>query len=159
VPAARIPADVADVHLVGARPDGHAERIAQSVGDDPPGVDVGVRDQRVVRQRAAGERVNTQQRAVERHRIGRRAEILTAQRPAFGRRGGLRAADRHRRIASRINRAAVLPVVHEVEASAVAAGRVERAVGAKREAAERVARVLLEPVLDQDALRANHDVA
>ena len=45
-----------------------------------------------------------------------------------------------RRIAARVDGAAVLAVVGEVEARAVAAGHVQRPVGAERECADRVAR-------------------
>ncbi len=58
-----------------------------------------------------------------------------------------------------LTRVAVLAVVDEVEARAVAAAHVEGAVGAELERADRVARVLLAPVLDQDLLGAGHHVA
>ena len=73
--------------------------------------------------------------------------------------GGNIAADASRRIAAGVDRRAVLPVVDEVEAGAVAAAHVEGAVGTERQAPDRVARVLLAPVLDQHLLGADHRVA
>ncbi len=55
-----------------------------------------------------------------------------------------------------LTRRAVLPIVDEVEAGAVAAAHVERAVGTEGQAPDRVARVLLAPVLDQHLLGADH---
>ena len=62
-------------------------------------------------------------------------------------------------VAARVERAPVLAPVGEVEAGAVAAADVERAVVAEREAADGVARILLAPVLDQHLLGAGHRVA
>ena len=59
-----------------------------------------------------------------------------------------------RRIAARVDRAAVLAVVGPVERRAVARADVEHAVGAEVERADRVARILLAPVLDQHGLGA-----
>ncbi len=147
------PADVADVGLRGPRPEREAERIAEAVGDDPAGVDVtgaGVGGQRV-----AGVRIDADHGAVEPGRIGARAQVLAAQRAALGGRRGLGAADRPRRVAARVDRRAVLAVVGERVAGAVAGGGVEGAVGAELEVADRVARVLLAPlVADQRHLGA-----
>ena len=71
--------------------------------------------------------------------------------------GGVSAApDAAGRVAAGIERASVLAPVGEVEAGAVSAARVERSVGAEREGARRMTRVLLAPVLDEDLLRARH---
>ena len=80
-------------------------------------------------------------------------QILRAQRSALGGRRRLDPSDAHRRIAAGVLRVAALPVVGPVEARAVAAARVEGSVGAEDDAADRMARVLLEPVVDEDQLR------
>ena len=89
--------------------------------------------------------------------VVRRSWLRRAPPSAVGRRQ--HGADAARRIAARVDRRAVLPVVDEVEAGAVPAAHVERAVGTEGQAADRVARVLLAPVLDQHLLRADHHVA
>ena len=87
------------------------------------------------------------------------AQVLAAQRAPFGGRRRQRGAGPARRVAAGVDRAAVLAVVDEVEAGAVAAAGVERAVGAELQGADRVAGVLLAPVLDQHLLGAGHHVA
>ena len=64
-----------------------------------------------------------------------------------------------RRVAARVARVAVLAVVGEVEARAVAAADVQRAVGAEDQVADRVARVLLAPALEQHLLDAVGELA
>ena len=81
----------------------------------------------------AGVGVDADDRAVEADRVAGRAQVLAAQRAALGGRRGQGRADAAGRIAARVARAPVLAVVDEVEARAVAAARVERAVGAERE--------------------------
>ena len=74
--------------------------------------------------------------------------------------GGVRIApEATRRIAARVDRIPVLPVVDEVEARPVAAGHVQRAVSTELERSHRMARVLLAPVLDQHLLGTRHHVA
>ena len=97
------------------------------------------------------------ERAVEPGRVAGGAEVLAAQRAALG--ASAASACRRRRPADRRTGScgrAELAVVDVVEARAVAAGHVERAVGAEREVADRVARELLAPVLDQHLLGARH---
>ena len=111
------------------------------------------------RQGRTGVRVDAQDGAVEHHRLAGRAEALAPQGTASARWRALGAADRDRRIAARVERVAVLPVIDEVEARAVTAADVQRAVGTEHERADGVARVLLAPVLDQHLFRCRHDVA
>src|SRR6185437_16758765 len=92
-------------------------------------------------------------------RIAGRPEVLAAKRSAFGRRGRLRAAETGRRIAARVERAPVLSVVDEVEARSIAAADVEHPVAAELKRSDRVARVLLAPVGQQDVFAARGDVA
>ena len=108
---------------------------------------VGAADERVVRHRGAGVGIDADDRAVEADRVaGVVADVLRAQRAALGRRRAERVptatADRRTGSrASRRRRPAVLAVVDVVEARAVAAAGVERAVGPERDRADRVARV------------------
>ena len=130
-------------------PEREPERVAQAVRDDPARVGVGAADERVAGSAGAGVRVDAQDRAVEAggSPLVRRSWLRSAPPSAVG--GVMRAADAARRVAARVERVAVLAVVGEVEARAVARADVERAVGAEGELADRVARVLLAPVLDQ----------
>ena len=89
----------------------------------------------------------------------RGAQVLAAQGAALGRRRGHGAADPARRVAAGVEGAAVLAVVGEVEAGPVAAGHVQGAVGPEGQVADRVARVLLAPVVDEHLLGAGHLVA
>ena len=150
----RVPAHVPGPDLAGSGPDGDAERVAQTVGDGPARVGVGRAGVRVVGEGRAGVGVHAQDRSVERRRIGRRPYVLRAQGSSLRGRWTHGPADTGGRIATGIHGTAVLAVVGEVEARAVAGGDVERAVGAEGQAPERVARVLLAPVLDQDLLGA-----
>ena len=106
---------------------------------------------RVVGERGAGVRVDAQDRPVAARRVGRRADVLAAQRAALRGRRRRRAA---RRVAARVDRVAVLPVVGEVERGAVAGRHVQRAARPEDEVADGVARVLLAPVGDQRRLDA-----
>ena len=81
------------------------------------------------------------------------------KRAAFGGRRSEGRSDATGRIAARIQRVSVLSVVGEVEARTVAGARVERAVGTELDRPDRVARILLAPVLDQHLLGAGHHVA
>ena len=124
-----VPADVADPELVGAGPDREAERVAEAVGDDPARVRVGAR--RRAGCRAAPAPVSGSTRMIvpsSADRVAGGAEVLAAQRAALGGRRRLRAADAAGRVAARVERDARLAVVDEVEARAVAAADVERAV-------------------------------
>ena len=157
-----VPADVADPDLVRAGPGREAERVAEAVGDDavvrsrsaPPYSGLSGSAAPVVGIDAAG--------SCRRGRRDRRAcggpGLRSAPPSAVG--GVCVAADAapagRRRGCVGIAR---LPVVDEVEARAVAAAHVERAVGAEGERADRVARELLAPVLDQHLLGAGHHVA
>ena len=78
-----VPADVADPDLVRARPEGEAERVAQPVGDDPPGVRDRCSTQRVVRGSPAPVAgVDAQERAVQEHGLaGRPAELCARSAP------------------------------------------------------------------------------
>jgi hypothetical protein len=129
------------------------------VGDDPAGVGVGAGGQRVPRRPRPGGRVDADHRAVEGDRVPAGAQVLAAQGAALGRRGAQGGAHAARRVAAGVERTAVLAVVDEVEAGAVAAAGVQVPVGAELHRADGVARVLLAPVLDQDLLGTGHDVA
>ena len=148
------PPDVAQVEVVGARAEGEAERVAQAGADDAADVRVRAAGVRVVGQRRARVRVNPDDRPVEARRVGAGACVLAAERAALGGRRRQGGAHPTRRIPAGVDRAAVLAVVGEVEARPVAGAGVERAVGAELEAAHRVARVLLAPVLDQHLFAA-----
>ena len=153
------PADVAQPDLARARPYGEAEGVAKPVGDDAPGVGVGVADEGVVRQRGAGSGVHAQDRPIERHGIAARAQVLRTQRPSFG---GWRRQSRPYptgRIAAGVERVTILAVVGEVEARPVPAADVQSPVGAEGQVSDRVGGVLLAPVLDQDLLASGHRVA
>ena len=137
----------------------HAERVAQAVGDDAV---VGGRRAAVQGLSGSAAPVSGSSRSTvpsksrsDRRRV--RGPDCGARRPRPT--AALRAADAARRIAARVERHAVLAVVDEVEARAVAAADVERAVGAEVDRADRVARELLAPVLDQHLLGPVHDVA
>ena len=135
------------------------ERIAHAVGDDPRAFG---RARRRSGCRAAPAPVaGSTRRSAPSKLVGsanvRRSWLRSA--PPFGGRRRQDGADAARRIAARIQRAAVLAVVDEVEARAVAAADVERAIGAEVERPHRVARILLAPVLDQHLLGSDHRVA
>ena len=146
-----VPAHVADVDVVRAGPDREAVRVAQAVGHDPARVRVRAGRVRVVGHRGAGVRVHANDRAVQGLGIRRGARVLAAQGAAL--RGG-RADGAPGGITAGVDGIALLAVVGELEAGAVAGARIERAVGSEREGADRVARILLAPVLDQHLLRA-----
>ncbi len=129
------------------------------MGDDPPRVRIGIGKERVGRKRQARGGVDADDRAVERRRIARRAQVLAPQGAALGARRRHRAPDAPWRVAAGIDGIPVLPVVGEREARAVAGARVQRPVRAEVDGSYRVARVLLAPVLDQHLLRAGHDIA
>ena len=147
-----VPADLAHPHLVGAGAGGDAERVAQAVGDDPAGV--GIARARVVRPRVARVRVHAQDRAAEAGRVPGVSAILRSQGTTLraGRRLG--ATDHRRRVSARVARNPVLPPVGDVVVRALTRADVQRTVGAERQRSERVARVLLAPVLDQHLLEA-----
>ena len=147
-----VPADLAEPDLVGAGTHGDAERVAEAVGDDPAGI--GIARARVVRQRVAGVRVHAQDGSAEPGGVGGRAHVLGPESTAL--RGGRRlgAADTRRRVPARVARNPLLPPVGDVVVRALPGADVQRAVGAERQRADRMARVLLAPVLDQDLLEA-----
>ena len=152
-----VPADVTDPDVVRARADREPEGVAEAVGDDPAGVGVGAEPERVAREGSARGLVDAQHGAVERDRVRRRAQVLAPQGAALGRGRCQGAAAVAGRVAAGVERVPVLSPVREVEARAVAAAHVERAVRAERELADRVTRVLLAPVLDQHLLRSGRD--
>ena len=120
---------------------------------------VGAGRKRVTGHAGPGRRIHAQDGAVEASRVAGRAQVLAPERPTFRRGCRLRAARRHGRVPTGIEGRAVLPVVREVEARAVTAAHVQGAIGPERERADRVAGVLLAPVLDQHLLTAGHRVA
>ena len=144
-----VPTDIADPD-VAARGEVEAERIAQAFGDDPARVRVGAGEHRVGADALAGARVDADQRPVEAHRIPRRPQVLAAQCAALGVRR--RRVGAGVRVVAWVHRIPVLAPVGEVERGAVAARRIEGARGVHLQRADRVARVLLAPVLDQDVL-------
>ena len=70
----------------------------------------------------------------------------------------LRSSDARRRIAARVDRRTVLPVIDEVEAGAIAA-RTYTLRPSKRNRPDRVAGILLAPVLHEDRFGSGRDVA
>ena len=147
-----VPADIGDPDLGGAGPDREPERVAQSVCHDPLGVRVaGVR---IAGRRGSRDRVETEDRPVQRRGIGRRLVVLAAERPAF--RGGrrLRPPDATRWISTRILRVPRLAIVHVIEGCRVAGGGVQHSVRAESQRADRVAGELLAPIVDQHLLGA-----
>ncbi len=149
-----VPAHVAGPDLVRARPHGDPEGVAQAVCHDPARVQVGAGRVRVVGHGRAGVGVHAEDRAVEARGIARASHVLAAQGSTLGRGRSHRAATPAGWIPARVDRVAVLAVVREVEARAVTPAHVQRAIGAEGEAAERVAWILLAPVLDQHLLGA-----
>ena len=142
----RTPSDIAGPDLVRPGPSCDAEWIAKSMSHDPLGIGIGAREKRVARQSGARQRVYAQDRAIERRWVGRSPNVLRSKGASLGNR------QRHAssgRIAARVDRSAVLAPVGEVEARSIAAADIERPVSAKRQVANRVARVLLTPVGDQ----------
>ena len=113
----------------------------------------------VVGKRSSRRRVDAEERPVQAGGVAGGAQVLAAQRAALGGGWGENSADATRRVAAGVERAAVLAVVDEVEAGSVAAAHVQGAVGAEVERADRVARILLAPVLDQHLLGPGHRVA
>ena len=154
-----VPADVAEPDLVGARPEREPERVAEAVGDDPAGVGIAVAEQGVAGESGASGGIDPEDRAVERDRVAAGAQVLRSERPAGGRRRGLRPTDPSRGIVAGVLRAALLAVVGDVEVGAVTAADVEGAVGTERQVADRVAGELLAPVLDQHGLAGRHVAA
>ena len=151
--------DVADPDVVRPRPDREPERIPQPVRDDSPCVGVGALCKGVVGEAGASARVDPDDRPVERRRVARRPHILAPQcTPLCGRRRE-RCADPSGRVAARVSRVAVLAPIGEVEARTLAPARVERPVGAEEERTDRVARVLLAPVVDEHLFGPGGDVA
>ena len=134
------------------------------MGDDAARVGVGRAGQRVAGARRARVGIDPDHAAVERDRVGRRTQVLRAQRAALG--GGRRPnrSDAARRIAARVARrraagsASELSPVVRVEGRAVAATRVERSVGPEHEVADRVARKLLAPIVHQHELGSDQRV-
>ena len=117
-----VPAHVAEVDVVRARPDREAVRVAQAVAHDPARVRVGARRRSGCPACAAPVSGFTRSdRAVEGRRVGRRADVLAAQGAALGGRRASCAAHAAGRIPAGVERVAVLPVVGEVEARAVPA--------------------------------------
>ena len=147
----RVPANVANPQLIRAGPNREPERVAKAVRHDPLGVRVP--GPRVAGRGGSGRRIDPEDRPVQRRGIGNRLEVLAAKRPAFG--GG----GRHRASRGIPARVPHLAVVHVIEGGSVAAGDVQHSIRAEREVADRVARVLLAPVLDQHLLGAGHHVA
>jgi hypothetical protein len=58
-----------------------------------------------------------------------------------------------------VQRRSILPTINEVEARAIAAAGIKITIGAEFRCANRVAGILLAPVLDQDLLGTSHGVA
>src|SRR4051794_41031552 len=81
------------------------------------------------------------------------------RRATFGGRWRQHAADGSRRIAAGVRGAAALTVVCVREARPVAPTRVQRSVRPERNRADRMARELLTPVLDENLLRSCHSVS
>src|SRR5207248_5858885 len=142
-------------------PQREAERVAEAVRDDPAQVRVAARALRVRREPGARCGVDAEDGAVQDHRLaGRAARALAAERAALARRRRQGGADGARRVAARIRRGrgwaaggpAELAVVGIPEVRALPAGGVERTVSAEVEVADRVARELLAPALDQHLL-------
>src|SRR5712692_1518913 len=138
-----VPSDVADPQLARARPEGEAEGVAQTHGDDPPGVRIRAAGVRAVREAGARGRVDAKNRSVEYDWLGGgSAQALAAQSAALGRGRSLRPSNAGGRIAARILRrrtaagATALPVVRERPARTIAAGYVERAVGTEVQGAD-----------------------
>jgi hypothetical protein len=71
-----VPADVGHPDLVGAGPGGEAERVAQAVGDDAPGLGRVRADERVAGTGRAGVGVEAQDGAVVAERVGRAEQVL-----------------------------------------------------------------------------------
>ena len=156
-----VPADVADPELVGSGADGDAERIAEPVArrcGRRRATETRSADCRGARRRSAGRRAGScRRRSRIRSRSGR-GPASAARRPRRSAASGCRPRRRADRRTG-FTGEADLAVVDAGEARAVAAAHVERAVGAERQRADRVARELLAPVLDEDVLAARHDVA
>ncbi len=165
-------AHVAQVDLVRPRPEGPAERVPETVSDDPPVVPVAAGGQGVARRANSRGGVDPDERAVQPGRVPARANVLRAEHATLGRRNlGHRGAvgvwcEEACRVAARVHarhrvhrrrsRAAQLAVVGRVEVGAVAGAQVELAVGPERETAARVARKLLAPVVQEERPRARH---
>ena len=109
-----------------------AERVAQPVGDDA--VVARRRRRRAGCRRSAAPVSGSRRRMVPSRvdGVAGRPQVLAAQGAALGRGRRLAPAHARRRIAARVERAAVLAAVREVEAGAVAAADVEGPVGARR---------------------------
>ena len=156
----RVPADVADPQFVGPRANRKAERVAQTVADDPAGVEIATRNKRVCGPCVARGRVHADHRPVEDGRLSRGPpEALAAEGAALRRRRRQRRPDAPGRVTAGIlggddweGRPAELPVIGVVEVRAVSGTRVQRAVQPEVEVAHRVARELLAPVVDEDLL-------
>ena len=58
-----------------------------------------------------------------------------------------------------VQRRSILPIINEVKARAIAAACIKITIGAEFRCANRVAGILLAPVLDQDLLGTSHGVA
>ena len=148
-----LPADVADPDLVRAGADRDPEGVAQPGGDDAAAVRVAAREVRVSGEPRPGHRVDADHGAVEARRVARRVGVLRPQRAALGARGRHRPA---RRVSARV--VGRLAVVGVHEARPVARAGIERPVGPELDVADRMARELLAPVVDQDLLAADHRV-
>src|SRR5262245_59603424 len=155
-----VPANVTDPHFIRSWPECEAKRVAQAVSDDPPLVRVGASSVGIVRRARTCCRVEAQDRPVEQNRLPRRTpRTLASERAAFGGRWRLCAAHTGGWITAGVRRSRTactppaLTVVGERETRAVAARDIEVAVRSEGEVADRVARVLLAPALEQDLFR------
>src|SRR4029453_14091496 len=133
-----VPTDVAGPQLTAVRAEREAERVALPVGDDPLGVHVGIAREGVVRRGRAGGRVDPDDAPVQRDRVAAGAQVLAAQRAAFGGCGRPRPPPPTGRVAAGVERAAVLAPVGKVEARPVAAAGVELPVGPELHRTDRV---------------------
>jgi hypothetical protein len=147
-----VPADVADPDLGGARARREPERVAQAHRHDATRVRVAAREERIAGNAGARRRIDANDRSVEGDRIARASQVLTPERPSLGERRRLDAADRNRRVTSGVQWIAVLPIVGPDPARSVPPGRVQISVHSEEHAPDRVARVLLEPVVQKHEL-------
>src|SRR4051794_33870221 len=146
----RRPPHVADPHVVRARLDREPEWISEAERDDAPHVRVRAQRIRVVGETLARLWVDPDHGPVEEHGLASGTSCaLCAQRTALGGRRRQIRSTGPRRVAAAVPRLAPVGVV---EAGAVPAARVERAVDAEEERADRVARELLAPTLHEDVL-------
>ena len=159
-----VPPDVADPDVVGPGLDREAVRVAKAVGDDPARVRVAAAGVGVLGPGGPAVGVDADDGPAESRRIAARTQVLRPEGAALGGRrrrvGAARVAARVDRCRRARQRAAQLTVVRGgAEARTLATRCVEGAFRTEHQGTDRVAWVLLAPVLDQDVLIAAHDAA